>query len=261
MTMIPLREQLAQVREQGRKAASTHPQNRQLADALAGQVRDCKRRADEILDAMVDEFRKAATIVIPIGSTEVVERLAALAAKNGALVLDANASYRDLCRELAVRAGVAKEEGQAIISVKRARQQLTSDQVHFLVEGAQPAWMRRSYYAAKGARSFNQPAAPRSNDIWYEDLAGLVSAVKFQYAVTNRTHEIGKVGLLEAMRRHVDGSVTLPPVVLIGTDFPEERAELAAIFGRKAEASVPADANRKALEAIWKQATSQEQQK
>lgn len=263
MTEIALtpRQRLAKLREQASKASGTFPNNRQLANAQAALARDCLRQADEILDKMVDDLRKAATVVVPVGPADVVERFATLAAKDGALVLDANASYLDLCREMAVRAGVAKVEDGKLVSVTRARQALTADQVGFLIEGSTREWLRRSYYAAKGARSFNQPAPPATFDLFYENLPQLVSRVKAQYAATNRTHEPGKVGLLEALRRHADKSDAVPIMVLVNADLPEERAELPAIFGRKAEVSLPADATRKTLESIWRQATGQEQPK
>lgn len=256
-------EKLRELRGQLARAKANHPQQRQLAEAVRGQIKGLEAEISSVLDAIVEENRKAAVAIIPTGPEQAVRRFAELAAKAGVPTIDVGSAYRDLCAELAIRAGVAKRESSgSLVSVDRSPQQLTSDQVHFLVAGSQPAWFARSHYAAKGARSFNQPAPPRINDLWYSNLGELIRRVKFQYAVTNKTHEIGKVSVLEVLREQ---AACVPPVgasavVLVGFDFEEEKTELASLFGGRTEVQVPADVSRKQAAALLEQRLSEKTQ-
>lgn len=248
----PLRDQLVDLRALEKQAREAHPPNRHLAEAQRGQAKAYRAQIDELLDKMVDEARGQMIAIIPSGDQQGVRRFADLAAKS-AIVIDANAAYRDLCAELAVRCGVAKFESGNLVSVDRARQQLTSDHIGFLMAASQPAWLSRNYYAAKGARGFNHPTPPHTNDVWFSNLSELIERVKERYAPTNQTHEISKVAALAAIRQHVSDKPAPAAAIILNTSSPGEERELAAIFGGSARPAIPADLSRKAAAGILDQ--------
>ena len=252
-TKKPPRERLAELRALEKQAREAHPPNRHLADAHRGQAKIYRAQIDEVLDELVDETRRQMIAIFPSGDPQGARRFADLSAKS-AVVIDANAAYKDLCAELAVRCGVAKTEAGNLVSVERSRQQLTADHIGFLMAASQPAWLSRSYYAAKGSRGFNQPALPSHNDIWFSNLDELIQRVKFQYSLTNRTHELSKVAILSALRQHVSEKPAPAAAIILGVSFPEEEKELAAVFGGSARPEIPADLSRKAAAGILEQA-------
>ncbi len=230
--LLSVKEALSSIRE---------PADSRMRISSDNARKEFTRQIQGVTDELVVSLLQRAMPIFLCGGTPKAQKNFVHVAKNRkCMIVDADAAYAALAREVGVKCSVVKigDDDNLVALPARPRMQLNADMINWIVEVTTPSWSSEegSHYGRLEALSCTllQPA-PVLQGLYFEDWAGLVALIKAQYRQTNPNDTFGKIAIQDQLRTVADlpDNHVEPIVVIRNVESGEEAQHLSFLFSKK----------------------------